>query len=163
LARLLLFIVVKDPPGFLLESFVLFEADPNHQEEYHDQNDHDACADVHVLLVRVLLLHHPQHNVLGHPARLHPPILFSLLQIAATAVQVDFQCFLNWLMRAERQHWLLLFELVLVELSCFDSVKIVEPSHTVKGECLQSWNGDFTLRLKGFREAVLLSIPKDVE
>lgn len=52
----LLLVIFEDLAGFAFHSLVLLEADPNQEQEGGDQDDDDACADVDILLVRVLLL-----------------------------------------------------------------------------------------------------------
>lgn len=56
----LLLVVFKDLAGLAFHPFVLFEADPDQKQEGGDQDDDDACTDVDILLVRVLLLNGPE-------------------------------------------------------------------------------------------------------
>lgn len=56
----LLLVVFKDLAGLAFHSFVFFEADPDQEQEGGDQDDDDACTDVDILLVRVLLLNGPE-------------------------------------------------------------------------------------------------------
>lgn len=52
----LFLVVFKDLAGLAFHSFVLFKADPDQEQESGDQDDDDACTDIDILLVRVLLL-----------------------------------------------------------------------------------------------------------
>ena len=120
---ILTLLIVQYFSCFLLEAFVFFKADPYDKQEHDDEDDDDACADVDVLLVRVLFLGHPKKYVFGHSAGLHLAALS--LKVPTTPVYVDFQRFLQHFVRSESKNRLFLSQLILVELSWLNSVKEV--------------------------------------